>query len=156
MFSQFLVNLVPNFDRNFLICRSFRLEVINSAEEWKVIRECYVQSFFEYPLYKYMVPDRPKREEFLRAYFDANYEVTVKSGQAVLLGLRAAECEETIFSTPINSRNERNMLVGGLLLVFPSSTGKGWAIQDDEVYWQAYEKHQLPQISKEGMERVKR
>ena len=103
-----------------------------------------------------MVPDRPKREEFLRAYFDANYEVTVKSGQAVLLGLRAAEFDETIFSTPINSRNERNMLVGGLLLVFPSSTGKGWAIQDDEVYWQAYEKHQLPQISKEGMERVKR
>ena len=146
-----------NCTSNLCFSRNTKLDLINSAEDWKTVRECYVKSFLRYPLYKYMVPDPSKREEFLRAYLDANYEVTVGRGQAILAGLRVAEkANDSSFQTQDHPQGDRYKLVGGVILLFPSSTGKGWAIQNDEVYWKAYEKYKLADISEEGMERVKR
>ena len=124
-----------------------------SMEDWQKIRECFVKSFVHYPLYDYIVPDQSKREEFLRAYLDANYEVTVGSGKAILLGMWVSDNEDQLFP---NLNKDNCKLVGGLILLFPSTTGRGWAIQNDEPYWQAYEKYKLADISEEGMRRVKK
>ena len=94
-----------------------------------------------------MVPDQTKREEFLRAYLEANYEVTVGSGQGILLAIKALiENEEDVPSY--------YKVVGGVVFVPPSSDGCGWAIGDDEPYWKAYQKYNLKKISEEGLERV--
>uniref|UniRef100_H2ZKJ6 N-acetyltransferase domain-containing protein n=1 Tax=Ciona savignyi TaxID=51511 RepID=H2ZKJ6_CIOSA len=121
------------------------IELSTSQQDWELVRECYVQSFRRYPLYKYMVPDDNKRDAFLRAYLNANYEVTVANGNGILLVLKILEEELD------------NMAVeGGILFVFPSDDGHGWAITDDEPYWEAYEKYGLAKISPDGLERVKR
>uniref|UniRef100_F6XPN3 N-acetyltransferase domain-containing protein n=2 Tax=Ciona intestinalis TaxID=7719 RepID=F6XPN3_CIOIN len=127
--------------------RNVRIELSTSQEDWKVVRECYVQSFHRYPLYKYMIPDDNKRNAFLRAYLDANYDVTVGSGEGILLVMRICENE---------NNNSNSRIGGGVVFVPPSRDGHGWAITDDEPYWEAYEKHGLAKISAEGFERVKR
>ena len=106
-------------------------------------------SFLHYPLYEYVVPDLSKREAFLRAYLDANYEATVGSGQGICLGLWVAEKQKV-------KQAKDYKLVGGVILVLPSCGGSGWSVQDDEIYWKAYEKYKLADISEEGMNRVKR
>ena len=97
-----------------------------------------------------MVPDPSKREDFLRAYLDANFEVTVGSGQGILLVTRL----------PIESENEQTepqlKVIGGVVFVPPSTDGSGWSIENDEPYWNAYEKYGLAKISEEGLQRVKR
>ena len=144
MLSLMTAHILP---RNVHFYRQSKIELTTSAEDWITIRECYVKSFLRYPLYKYMVPDQSKREEFLRAYLDANYDVTVGSGQGILLAIKVlvGSGEEAYYK-----------VVGGVVFVPPSSDGCGWAIGSDEPYWEAYEKHQLSKISAEGLERVKR
>ncbi|XP_002127261.2 uncharacterized protein LOC100180340 [Ciona intestinalis] len=138
-----------------------RIELTTSQEDWELVRECYVQSFHRYPLYKYMIPDDNKRDAFLRAYLDANYDVTVATGQGILLriGIPTVACSDRN-----NNRNSAGVdasrtplkIIGGVVFVPPSRDGHGWAITDDEPYWEAYEKHGLAKISAEGFERVKR
>ncbi|XP_078485563.1 uncharacterized protein LOC100182683 isoform X2 [Ciona intestinalis] len=96
-----------------------------------------------------MIPDDNKRDAFLRAYLDANYDVTVGSGEGILLVMRICENEN-------NNNNSNSRIGGGVVFVPPSRDGHGWAITDDEPYWEAYEKHGLAKISAEGFERVKR
>jgi len=144
LLSLMKIRLLP---KNVRFYRQSIIELTTSAEDWKIIRECYVKSFIRYPLYKYMVPNQSKREEFLRAYLDANYDVTVGSEQGILLAIKVL----------VESGEEAHYkVVGGVVFVPPSSDGCGWAIGSDEPYWKAYEKHQLSQISPEGLERVKR
>ncbi|XP_076814982.1 uncharacterized protein LOC143461092 [Clavelina lepadiformis] len=141
------------------ICRNVSIELTTSVDDWYIIRECYVRSFHRYPLYKYMVPDDTKRDDFLRAYLDANYEVTVGSGHGILLAIKIAE----EVGNNDNNNNHRKQttttckkVIGGVVFLPPSSDGCGWAIGSDEPYWQAYEKYGLAKISKEGLERVKK
>ncbi|XP_002127007.2 uncharacterized protein LOC100185053 [Ciona intestinalis] len=160
--------------------RNVRIELSTSQEDWKVVRECYVQSFHRYPLYKYMIPDDNKRDAFLRAYLDANYDVTVATGQGILLAVKFSQtdlnnnnnnskpptCNESECSTNCSNNDATNnnntnknigtTIIGGVVFVPPSRDGHGWAITDDEPYWEAYEKHGLAKISAEGFERVKR
>ena len=96
-----------------------------------------------------MVPDLSKREAFLRAYLDANYEVTVGSGQGILLAIK-------VLSEMEKDPNSRYKVVGGVVFVPPASDGSGWSIENDEPYWNAYEKYELAKISEEGLKRVKR
>nr|CAB3262561.1 uncharacterized protein LOC100180340 [Phallusia mammillata] len=93
-----------------------------------------------------MVPDPLKRDAFLRAYLDANYDITVGSGEGILLAIRK-DNEDTCGAST---------LIGGVVFVPPSSDGCGWAIGSDEPYWRAYDKHGLGRISPKGLERVKR
>nr|XP_002127261.1 uncharacterized protein LOC100180340 [Ciona intestinalis] len=138
-----------------------RIELTTSHEDWALVRECYVQSFHRYPLYKYMIPDDNKRDAFLRAYLDANYDVTVATGQGILLriGIPSIACSDRNNNRnsagPDSSRTPLK-IIGGVVFVPPSRDGHGWAITDDEPYWEAYEKHGLAKISAEGFERVKR
>ena len=140
---------ISMFQRNIRFCRKSKIELTTSVDDWQVIRECYVKSFLRYPLYKYMVPDENKREEFLRAYLDANYDVTVGSGEGILLAIKVLVGGE-------NNNDYKYKVVGGVVFVPPASDGHGWAIGSDEPYWKAYEKHQLAKISQDGLERVKR
>uniref|UniRef100_H2ZKJ1 Uncharacterized protein n=1 Tax=Ciona savignyi TaxID=51511 RepID=H2ZKJ1_CIOSA len=55
-----------------------------------------------------------------------------------------------------NNECEKSMIIGGVVFVPPSDDGHGWAITDDEPYWEAYEKYGLAKISPDGLERVKR
>ena len=128
-----------------------------SRQEWNVIRECYVKSFLGYSLYKYIEPDPVLREKFLRAYLDANYEVTVGSGQGIMVALsvqveKKCKCQCTSCSGNFYIRKT----IGGAILMPPSGDGCGWAMSNDDPYWKAYEKHGLEKISKEGLQRVKR
>ncbi|XP_078485543.1 uncharacterized protein LOC108950278 [Ciona intestinalis] len=155
--------------------KNVRIELSTSQEDWELIRECYVQSFHRYPLYKYMIPDDNKRDAFLRAYLDANYDVTVATGQGILLAIRhisadvnnndittESECPTNCSNNDDTSNNNNTnkkigtTIIGGVVFVPPSRDGHGWAITDDEPYWEAYEKHGLAKISAEGFERVKR
>uniref|UniRef100_H2ZKJ2 Uncharacterized protein n=1 Tax=Ciona savignyi TaxID=51511 RepID=H2ZKJ2_CIOSA len=126
--------------------RNVGIVLSTSQDDWDVVRECYVQSFLRYPLYKYMVPDDKKRADFLRAYLDANYEVTVASGNGILLAVKYTTMEIN------NNECEKSMIIGGVVFVPPSDDGHGWAITDDEPYWEAYEKYGLAKISPDGLE----
>ncbi|CAK8675931.1 unnamed protein product [Clavelina lepadiformis] len=132
--------------------RNLKIELSRSYKDWEAVRECYVRSFHRYPLYKYMVPDDTKRDDFLRAYLDANYEVTVGSGQGILLVIRFWSSDDSNNDPETNSKETK--VIGGVLFLPPSADGCGWAIGNDEPYWQAYEKHGLAKISEEGYQRV--
>uniref|UniRef100_H2ZKJ9 N-acetyltransferase domain-containing protein n=1 Tax=Ciona savignyi TaxID=51511 RepID=H2ZKJ9_CIOSA len=135
-----------------------RIELTTSHEDWVLVRECYVQSFLRYPLYKYMVPDDNKRDAFLRAYLDANYDVTVASGKGILLriGMPNGDRNNNKSSSGTGCARTSMKIIGGVVFVPPSDNGHGWAITDDEPYWEAYEKYGLAKISPDGLERVKR
>lgn len=83
---------------------------------------------------------------------DANYDVTVGSGQGIVLAVRIPDENQT--QEPDVEKKMKT--VGGALLVPPSSSGCGWAVESDEPYWEAYEKYGLRKISEEAFERVKR
>lgn len=130
---------------------------VSPRDEWPTIREIFVQSFLRYPLYKHMVPEDSTREQFLRAYLDANHEVTVGTGKGVLLGIKIPAGDSNTANEDEHcdiASNEK--IVGGVLFVPPAKSGSGWAIGSDEPYWQAYEKHGLARISPEGLERAMR
>jgi len=130
---------------------------VSPRDEWPTIREIFVQSFLRYPLYKHMVPEDSTREQFLRAYLDANHEVTVGTGKGVLLGIKIpADDSNTANEDEHCDIASNEKIVGGVLFVPPAKSGSGWAIGSDEPYWQAYEKHGLARISPEGLERAMR
>lgn len=128
------------------------MKFTTSVDDWKVVRECYVKSFFNYPLYTYFVPDPKKREDFLRAYLDANFDVTIGKGKGVLLCLSISE--KNASKAEEDSRTHRYKLIGAIFLVFPSNQQS--MIHNDSLYWQAYEDHKLGEIFPLGLERVKR
>lgn len=129
------------------LCSTPKISIATSYEDWVAVRNCYVQSFHRYPLYKYIVTDDAVREKFLQSYLDANYDVTVKSGKGILLKMVMQQT---------NTNENKEKIAGGILFVPPAEDGYGWAIGSDEPYWRAYERYNLPQISPEGYERVKR
>ena len=98
-----------------------------------------------------MIPDDTIRDEFLRAYLDANYEVTVANGPGVLLAIKVPA------NGAINENSKKSVpmkVVGGVVFVPPADNNCGWAVNNDELYWAAYEKHGLAEISEEGLQRV--
>ena len=106
-----------------------------------------------------MVPDESVRDEFLRAYLDANYEVTVANGPGVLLAIKvplsdpsSEKRRDSIDNTKAD--NTPMKVVGGVVFVPPAADNCGWAINNDQLYWRAYEKHGLADISAEGLRRV--
>ncbi|XP_076814993.1 uncharacterized protein LOC143461102 [Clavelina lepadiformis] len=137
------------------LTRVVKIEQSTSTDDWLQIRECFVHSFRHYPLYKYMVPEESKRDEFLRAYLDANYEVTVGSGQGILLAVKIP-ADDNFASIPNETAATPSKVIGGVVFLPPSNDGCGWAIGSDEPYWQAYEKYGLAKVSKTGFERVLR
>ncbi|XP_076814656.1 uncharacterized protein LOC143460875 [Clavelina lepadiformis] len=133
-----------------------KVDLVNTDEDWAIVRNIFINSFHDYPLYKYMVPDGSKRSEFLQAYFNANYEVTVARGVGSIIGLWVTDDESDDKCDENQQRKEETKLVGGMLLIPPAWESNGWAISDDRPYWDAYEKHKLEDISKTGFERLKR
>jgi len=97
-----------------------------------------------------MVPHPVTRKKFLRAYLDANYAVAVGTGQGIVIAVRIQ------VTSAENPKTKQTTTIGGALIIPPSSNGLGWAIGSDEPYWEAYEKFKLGEISKIGLERVKR
>ena len=98
-----------------------------------------------------MVPHPKTRKKFLRAYLNANYDVTVRNGHGIVIAVR-------ILLEPVQNRGNTptTKTIGGALIIPPSNEGHGWSISSDEPYWEAYNKYQLEKISKIGLERVKR
>ena len=97
-----------------------------------------------------MVPHPKTRERFLRAYLDANYDVTIGNGQGIVIAVRIPN------ETKNDEKSPGFKTIGGSLIIPPSIDGSGWAIGSDEPYWEAYDKYELGKISKLGLERVKR
>jgi len=104
-----------------------------------------------------MIPDDTIRDEFLRAYLDANYEVTVANGPGVLLAIKVPQnaSMDKKFNESLKKPDRSPMkVVGGVVFVPPAEDNCGWAVNNDELYWAAYEKHGLADISAEGLQRV--
>ena len=121
------------------------------------IRECLVESFVNYPLFQFVVPDNVAlREKFLRAYFNANYEVVTSSENIIVLVVKINEGSN--FNDETTAQDDR--VIGGALFLPPASSKGGWAflntsIQQDP-FWKAYEGHGLEKISQQGFHRLKR
>jgi len=97
-----------------------------------------------------MVTNENVRSEFLRRYFDANHEVTVESGKAILLAIKIARD-----STQASCDDME--VIGGVVFLLPCyKPGGGWQGSDQDPYDEAYERHQLGRISSEGLARLKR
>ena len=85
--------------------------------------------------------------EFLRAYFQANYDVTVASGNAVLMSVKVG----------CHGNRCHDVIVGGVMLLLPDVEGSwGWKAKDQEPYDRAYHKNNLHKINPEALRRLKR
>jgi len=134
-----------------------QVEITTSYEDWEMIRECFVDSFRHYPLYKYMVPNGEIRNQFLRKYFEANYEVTVAAGKAILLAIKAPYDVEKNEELIVKRPSEKMKIIGGVMFLLPSADGNGgWMAKDQAPYDKAYLRHELHKISSEGLTRLKR
>ncbi|XP_039274343.2 uncharacterized protein LOC120348288 [Styela clava] len=129
-------------------------------EDWIQTRECFIRAFISYPLYVYMIPNANKRPEFLRRYFDAIYEVTIRKGNSIILCLEISkkmdgfdkvvnECpHNTIYSTS-------KRIIGAIWLVPPSKSG-GWECARNEDFMKSYEKYKLKKLDPESFQRMER
>ena len=91
-------------------------------------------------------------EKFLRAYFQANYDVTVATGNAVLMSVKVSGFHR-------NCRHgDVEKIVGGVLLLLPDfkEGSWGWMSKDQEPYDRAYHKHNLHKINPQALRRLKR
>jgi len=128
---------------------NYTIEITHNYEDWVQIRECWVKSFIKYPLYSYMVAtdDRKLGEKFLRAYFEANYDATVKSGNAVLMCVKTVFCENFSFEEKI---------IGGVMILLPDQDSWGWKAKDQEPYDRAYDRQEMHKINPEALKRLKK
>ena len=91
--------------------------------------------------------DEKLAHEFLRAYFQANYDVTVASGNAVLMSVKVG-CHGNLY---------HDVIIGGVMLLLPDVEGSwGWKAKDQEPYDKAYYENNLHKINPEALRRLKR
>ena len=91
--------------------------------------------------------DRKLGEKFLRAYFEANYDATVESGNAVLMCVKAVFCENFCFEEKI---------IGGVMILLPDQGSWGWKAKDQEPYDRAYDKQEMHKINPEALRRLRK
>ena len=91
--------------------------------------------------------DRKLGEKFLRAYFEANYDATVESGNAVLMCVKTVFCETFSFQEKI---------IGGVMILLPDQGSWGWKAKDQEPYDRAYDRQEMHKINPEALRRLKK
>ena len=125
------------------------IEITHNYEDWVQIRECWVKSFINYPLYSYMVATDDKKlgEKFLRAYFEANYDATVGSGNAVLMSVKSVIRTNCCLEERI---------IGGVMILLPDQGSWGWRAKNQEPYDRAYQKQNMHKINPEALRRLKK
>ncbi|XP_077971596.1 uncharacterized protein LOC120345762 [Styela clava] len=128
----------------------WQMDVADSEEDWLKAKKVLVKSFQKYPLYAHLEPNEGKRPEFMRRYLEANYDVAVRHGKGILMVLR---CQDTEIKTQ-EGRKEALDIRGALLFVPPADDGIAWALQDDNLYWEAYKKYKLAEVSQDCLQRV--
>lgn len=75
----------------YFVHRHTYVEQSRGELDWLKIKEIFVRSFMKYPLYKYLVPNEDNRQEFLRRYLEATYDVAVRHGNSILLSVNVYE-----------------------------------------------------------------
>ena len=119
-----------------------------------------MQSFHHYPLYKYMVPEAGSRAQFMRKYFEANYDVTVARGRAILLSIKAPRSAIAAESAQSKGSccddDDEPHIIGGVMFLLPSKTGWGWQADEQAPFDDAYDRHGLAEVSADGLARLKR
>jgi len=145
--------------------KAHKVELTSSYDDWLQIRECFVKSFRHYALYKYMIPEERKRDAFLRKYFEANYDVTVGVGKAILLSIKApatsssSSGDRSKDTSPLttNDTTDKLKIIGGVMFLLPADNNDwGWMVKEQEPFDDAYDRHGLEKISPEGLARLKR
>ena len=125
-----------------------------SPGDWHIVRECFVRSFCDYPAYKRLIQDDSKRETFLRAYLNANYDALVGNDRGILLVVKVPSDDTVAEKTEKDNHTNSMKIVGGCLILRPSLAL--WSEKEDEVFYKSYEKHKLAKISPKDFQRLLR
>ncbi|XP_039267721.1 uncharacterized protein LOC120342804 [Styela clava] len=136
--------------------RKTYVKLCRGEDDWNQLKLCFVRAFFGYPLFEYVMPELNKREEFLRRYLEAHYDVTVRNGNSLLVCVHLMQDNESN-STNAKQKDEtssRTKIIGGVLLTAPAKDGIGWEHEDDDVYEQAYRKFRLHEVDEFAFERL--
>ena len=91
--------------------------------------------------------DKKLGEKFLRAYFEANYDATVGSGNAVLMSVKSVIRTNCCLEERI---------IGGVMILLPDQGSWGWRAKNQEPYDRAYQKQNMHKINPEALRRLKK
>ncbi|XP_039270312.2 uncharacterized protein LOC120345012 [Styela clava] len=133
--------------------RRVSTSIASSEKEWFQIRHCFVQAYFKYPLYKYLIPNEVKRKEFLTNYIEANYDVAVRHGNSLLLCIRMVNEEDDSCQLKKSFADDKK-IIGGALFVPPTTDGGDWDCADDDTFFKSYENYGLNDIDNDAYHNI--